>query len=1009
MTDESLNDGIVMIRSCVNNFQDTSAILQVGLKDNHLLSLENNSSMSSRCGNGLTSSSHLFDGVGTATSGSESPSVNEVAIPTFIKNKLSLATLSDLSSIPKSSVRKIDEAMSLIKPSKKLSVSEYEDLLLKEVMKRILLERIVKECENTLLSMKKEMTSTMESQSRMSDEKLEKIKFCNRREIERLEQSKRDLEVAKKDLKESTQIQIENLQNTINDLKIKSKKESISHQDTVLSLENKIILKSDEYDNKELEWKAKLHELEDHTIQPLNEKIKLLESDLSQSCSTLEKYTIKMELLHAEVSALKLLSSQKDDVLGSRETRKHVDKNIFYQDHNFKNDDTLVQKEIEHRIIFLVEDLQIQLKDLVELKRKCITIVEENENLKTHNLELESILLQKDEIKTTNDTLIHKMRLEEQELLQQNVRKDKELAECKIRNRKLSKEMKELIEKSQNEQIKWNCTKDSLMSENEKAQCDRNEINRKYQDTCASLSQSQEIAVRQKEKDDALISKLKEENIHQTVKLKEEYNVIIARLHQEINLLKSTNKLVQDDNEELLVQLGLFKEIQCKDSEIGLATIETLQIELQVLKSDHNALQLVSKDFKAKEEAMVNKFELEIDAMKTDIMKKDAELSQRDSDKEDLVETIKILRKQLENKNNVVLELESITKETALEKEELARKLESQRVHLTANVQEQDIQLSTNKKMDEKLLEANLDNLHVLEKDSLTEEVDQVASLWKKSSSSEVIELSRNERQKLEVHTTSDQTNNKTDQGRLSKTVHLSEDESFTLSEKNETELISQEDKTSSTLQHPNLCEECKKLNHLLSSSNEDRQELLRINAELQKGFKAAEHELKDLRKIMNDFESFKNTSKKNNGNEALLELDLSVCKTEVDTACSNEEGNQTEIYPPSKLDVDTNKSHHNKNNSKVMDACADAAIVDFGNNLQNDMIKNVPLNKDDAESIEFMREKLTFLAKALENAEYSRSMTMERIYMERKEHAEGLRKIADSVKSFYAQITCGD
>lgn len=65
-----------------------------------------------------------------------------------------------------------------------------------------------------------------------------------------------------------------------------------------------------------------------------------------------------------------------------------------------------------------------------------------------------------------------------------------------------------------------------------------------------------------------------------------------------------------------------------------------------------------------------------------------------------------------------------------------------------------------------------------------------------------------------------------------------------------------------------------------------------------------------------------------------------------------------------------------------------------------------VGLSENDAESVEFMREKIIALATALEKSEQSRAEAMDRISFERRNHAESLRKVSENVKRFYSTLT---
>jgi len=65
-----------------------------------------------------------------------------------------------------------------------------------------------------------------------------------------------------------------------------------------------------------------------------------------------------------------------------------------------------------------------------------------------------------------------------------------------------------------------------------------------------------------------------------------------------------------------------------------------------------------------------------------------------------------------------------------------------------------------------------------------------------------------------------------------------------------------------------------------------------------------------------------------------------------------------------------------------------------------------VDLSEDDAESVEFMREKIIALATALEKSEQSRAESIDRLSIERRKHADSLRKVSENVKRFYSTLT---
>jgi chromosome segregation ATPase len=65
-----------------------------------------------------------------------------------------------------------------------------------------------------------------------------------------------------------------------------------------------------------------------------------------------------------------------------------------------------------------------------------------------------------------------------------------------------------------------------------------------------------------------------------------------------------------------------------------------------------------------------------------------------------------------------------------------------------------------------------------------------------------------------------------------------------------------------------------------------------------------------------------------------------------------------------------------------------------------------VDLSEDDAESVEFMREKIIALATALEKSEQARAESIDRLSIERRKHADSLRKVSENVKRFYSTLT---
>jgi hypothetical protein len=63
-------------------------------------------------------------------------------------------------------------------------------------------------------------------------------------------------------------------------------------------------------------------------------------------------------------------------------------------------------------------------------------------------------------------------------------------------------------------------------------------------------------------------------------------------------------------------------------------------------------------------------------------------------------------------------------------------------------------------------------------------------------------------------------------------------------------------------------------------------------------------------------------------------------------------------------------------------------------------------LSENDAESVEFMRERIVALAIALEKSEQSRAESIDRISVERRKHAESLHKVSENAQRFYSTLT---
>ena len=65
------------------------------------------------------------------------------------------------------------------------------------------------------------------------------------------------------------------------------------------------------------------------------------------------------------------------------------------------------------------------------------------------------------------------------------------------------------------------------------------------------------------------------------------------------------------------------------------------------------------------------------------------------------------------------------------------------------------------------------------------------------------------------------------------------------------------------------------------------------------------------------------------------------------------------------------------------------------------------PGSKEEAESVDFMREQIIFLATALEKAETRRAEAMDQIIAERKANADTIKRLKESVKRFYSTLSC--
>jgi len=65
--------------------------------------------------------------------------------------------------------------------------------------------------------------------------------------------------------------------------------------------------------------------------------------------------------------------------------------------------------------------------------------------------------------------------------------------------------------------------------------------------------------------------------------------------------------------------------------------------------------------------------------------------------------------------------------------------------------------------------------------------------------------------------------------------------------------------------------------------------------------------------------------------------------------------------------------------------------------------------SKEEAESLDFMREQIIALALALEQSEVRRAEALDRAMKERKSNADSLRRLGESVKRFYSTVSCGD
>jgi len=64
---------------------------------------------------------------------------------------------------------------------------------------------------------------------------------------------------------------------------------------------------------------------------------------------------------------------------------------------------------------------------------------------------------------------------------------------------------------------------------------------------------------------------------------------------------------------------------------------------------------------------------------------------------------------------------------------------------------------------------------------------------------------------------------------------------------------------------------------------------------------------------------------------------------------------------------------------------------------------------KDEAESVDFMREQIIYLANALEQSETQRAEAIDRILTERKANSDTIKRLKDSVKRFYSTLSCSE